>query len=45
MSLGGTVHKYLLELDGEFLLTFLKQCVETYIDVSVREAQDDAMLF
>ena len=39
------VHKYLLELDGEFSVTFLKQYTETYIDVPVREAQDDVMLF
>ena len=43
-SLGGTVHKYLLESDGKFSLTFLKQYVETYINVPVCEAQDDAML-
>ena len=44
-NLGGTVHKYLLEPDGEFSLIFLKGCVGTYINVPVREAQDDTMLF
>ena len=44
-NLGGRVHKYLLELDGELSLKFLKDYVETYINVPAREVQDDTMLF
>ena len=43
-NLDERIHKYLLESDGEFSLTFLREYVETYIDVPAREAQDDAML-
>ena len=45
MNLGGGIHKYLLHLDGEFILSVLRDYVEKYIDVPTREAQDDAMLF
>ena len=44
-NIGGKVHKYLLESDGEFSLTFLRKYMETYINVPEREAQNDAMLF
>ena len=44
-NLGGRVHKYLLELSGGFSFAFLREYMETYVNVLEREAQDDAILF
>ena len=44
-NLSGRIHKYLLESDGKFTLSILKDYIDTYINISSREDQDDAMLF
>ena len=44
-TLGGQIHKYLLELDGKSTLSNLKDYVGAYVDILPHETQDDAMLF
>ena len=44
-TLGGGIHKYSLESDGNFTLSILKDYVGVYVLIPSREAHNDAILF